>query len=345
MADQEHLQRFDWVVRAARTATFVCVAMAVASLLALTAVFVATMLEWPDWRAGVGFGIAVALVAGTLAWTFVLYGLVKVIVANEHHVASAAARLKRVETLSDDQGETVRKLLEVTSLSDEAKRLLYRDREIQAIRDAVREDIMRQDYQTANAIIDSAERNFGYVDEAKRLREEVEASRNESLDEKIDAAIERIKQIILDKDWARAIREAHRLIRLFPDREKVTHLPKRIEAARTNHKRELLQAYGEAVSRNDVDAGIDLLRQLDAYLTPQEAAALEESARGVFRAKLHNMGVEFALRVTEQQWDKALTTGREIIDEFPNSRMAQEVREKLPQLRSRAQQQATGQQS
>jgi hypothetical protein len=204
---------------------------------------------------------------------------------------------------------------------------------------------MRQDYQTANAIIDSAERNFGYVDEAKRLREEVEASRNESLDEKIDAAIERIKQIILEKDWARAIREAHRLIRLFPDREKVTHLPKRIEAARTSHKRELLQAYGEAVSRNDVDAGIGLLRQLDAYLTPQEAAALEESARGVFRAKLHNMGVEFALRVTEQQWDKALATGREIIDEFPNSRMAQEVREKLPQLRSRAQQQATGQQS
>ena len=107
--------------------------------------------------------------------------------------------------------------------------------------------------------------------------------------------------------------------------------------ARTGHKRSLLQAYGEAVRKNDVDKSIELLRELDRYLTPQEAAALEESVRGVFKAKLHNLGVQFAISVTDQQWADAVATGEEIIREFPNTRMAQEVREKMGLLRSRAQ--------
>ena len=40
-----------------------------------------------------------------------------------------------------------------------------------------------------------------------------------------------------------------------------------------------------------------------------EAAALEESARGVFRARLHKMGVQFSLFVTEKAWNKALKLG------------------------------------
>jgi hypothetical protein len=97
-----------------------------------------------------------------------------------------------------------------------------------------------------------------------------------------------------------------------------------------------LKQYDEAVKRNDVDYSIQLLKELDMYLPPQEAAALEESARGVFRAKLHNLGVQFAINVTDKQWAKAVATGEEIMMEFPNTRMAQEVREKMDLLRSRS---------
>ena len=75
---------------------------------------------------------------------------------------------------------------------------------------------------------------------------------------------------------------------------------------------------------------------MDNYLTPTEAAALEESARDVFRARLHNMGVQFSLFVTEQAWHKALKLGKEIIREYPNSRMAEEVRQKIDTLKQRA---------
>ena len=85
----------------------------------------------------------------------------------------------------------------------------------------------------------------------------------------------------------------------------------------------MLQSYGEAVRKKDVDRSIELLHELDIYLTPQEAAALQESARGVFRAKLHQMGVQFAICVTDERWSEAIRAGEDIVREFPNPRMAQ----------------------
>jgi hypothetical protein len=48
------------------------------------------------------------------------------------------------------------------------------------------------------------------------------------------------------------------------------------------------------------------------------------------------MGVEFSVSVAEQNWKKALETGRDIVQNFPNSRMASEIRSKLDILSERA---------
>jgi len=176
----------------------------------------------------------------------------------------------------------------------------------------------------------------GYESEARRLLQEVDDYRNATTEQKVQAAINRVESLIEARDWTRALRETQRLGGLFADNAKIAGLPRRIHLARTKHKRDLLQAYGEATRKNDVDRSIDLLRELDAYLTPQEAAALSESARGVFKARLSNLGVQFAIYVEDEQWTQAIAAGQEIIREFPNSRMAQEVREKIPVLQARA---------
>jgi len=275
-----------------------------------------------------------ALVAA--AWVLVLYGLTRVIVANEAGVRNSTGWLERIETLGNDQAESLKKLIDLTSLSDQAKALIFRDRELDALRETIHDDIMRQDYQTAEMLIETVESRFGYADEAARLRDEVQEARKATLDEKIDAAIARVQVMIDAHDWTRALRAAQKLRTMFPSQEKATALPQRVETARVRHKRQKLQEYGEAVKRNDVDRSIELLRELDPHLTPQEAAALEESARGVFRAKLHNLGVQFAICVTDQRWNEAIATGEEIVRNYPNSRMCHEVRQKMPQLRSRA---------
>ena len=333
----EKTARFNWILRLALVALVVGVVFLALAFTATVAVALWTALQGAQHWITV---VMLSVLAGTELvlgfWLAVGYGVVKLVAANERAVDETAMRLGRLETFAHTQSDSLKKLTDLTSLSDQAKSLIFRDREIEALRETVREDLMRQDYRTAEALIDAMENKFGYADEAGRLREEVAASRRATLAEKIDAAVSRIQQMIDRRDWARAGRESSRLLRLFPDDPKVASLPERVERARSQHKRELLQAYGEAVRKDDLDRSIATLRELDSYLTPQEAAALAESARGVFKAKLHQLGVQFAIRITDQQWAEAVAVGDTIIKEFPNSRMAQEVRDRIDLLRMHA---------
>jgi hypothetical protein len=124
-------------------------------------------------------------------------------------------------------------------------------------------------------------------------------------------------------------------MQLFPNNERIQRLPEQLEQHRQEHKRRLLNEWNQAVQRKDIDHSIEVLKRLDQYLTPSEAAALEESARGVFRAKLQNLGVQFSLAVTDKRWTQAVEIGEEIIREFPNSLMAKEVTDSMPALMRR----------
>jgi hypothetical protein len=67
--------------------------------------------------------------------------------------------------------------------------------------------------------------------------------------------------------------------------------------------------------------------------------ALQEAARDIFRTKLHNLGVQISIAVTEKLWSGALNIGEQIIKEFPNSRMSEEIRGKLDVLEQNVQMQ------
>ena len=328
--------RFHWILSLARMCLFAALFLVALGLVFSAAMTVITATATRQFMSVAPLVLLIVTLLISVLVIFIAYGLVNVLVAMELSLANSSSRLNRIETLLQDQGESSKELVELLSLSDKAKSLLYRDREIEAFREVIHEDVIRQDYQTAEALIDTIERSFGYADEAKRLREELAQSRKATFEEKIDAAVTRIQTFIDKHDWARAVRESQRIIRLFPKNPKIAGLRDRIQSARTAHKRDLLQRYGEAVRKNDVDESISALKELDLYLTPQEAAALAESARGVFKARLHQLGVQFAIRVTDRQWSHAISVGDEIIREYPNSRMAQEVHEKMDVLHSYA---------
>ena len=348
----EEAGRFSWVVKLARLATFLGVALMAAVTILQAALAVDVVVrrhEWvvwigrpsmpPDLLGGVALACGVLVTLGMIAlalWLVALLGCVRTWVAAEEAAHTAASRVRTVETLLEDQAADSQKLVDLATLSDEAKSLIYRDREIEAFRETVQADLTRQDYKAAAEHIEAIEKRFGYAEEAARLRKETEESRKATVAEKLEQAFRRLQRIVDQRDWGRAQREAQRIAQIFPEDPKVASLPQRIEKARLQTKRQILAQYGEAVAKNDVDACVRLLKELDPYLGPQEAAALAESARGVFHAKLVNMGVQFSIHVADERWDGALATGEEIIREFPNTRMAQEVREKLDLLRQRA---------
>ena len=71
-------------------------------------------------------------------------------------------------------------------------------------------------------------------------------------------------------------------------------------------------------------------------MTREEASQLEDTARGVFKAKLLDLGVQFRGAVTDKRWEDAIAVGEQIRTEFPNSKMAQEVTESADALRAKA---------
>jgi replicative superfamily II helicase len=271
---------------------------------------------------------------GVLA--LVLGGVVETIVAGQEAAASAADHVRRLESILDAVHESTRRLADLSQLSDAAKSLLFREQEVHAMEELLHDELIRQEYDKAEALVREVEQRFGHAEQAQRMRRLIQLAREGSIEQRVESAVARIEALLEAHDWTRATNSIRRLMRLLPDNPRIAQLPRRVRAAKVEHKRQLLQGYGEAVGKGDIDRSIELLRELDKYLTPQEAAALEESARDVFRAKLHNLGVQFAIRVTDEAWSEAVEIGQQIVREYPNSRMAQEVRMKMDTLRALA---------
>jgi hypothetical protein len=237
--------------------------------------------------------------------------------------------LKRLEPL-------VKTLSANSQISDAARSLTHREQECEALRQAIREEMYSGDMEAAHYLIDEMERRFGYKLESQKLRDEMNQVREMTIEDKIGQALTHIEKLFEERKWDRARQESERLMRLFPRHERVVRLPRELTARREGHKQELLTRWKQVVQRAEIDEGIRILTQLDQYLTPEEAQSLRESARDVFKARLLNLGVQFSLSVQEGRWRDALEVGVLIRQEFPNSRMAQEVSEKIDVLRARA---------
>lgn len=248
---------------------------------------------------------------------------------NDAAVASLASRLDQVTTL-------LTRVSDQQLLSDRAKHFAFRDKERETLRKAIQEDIARQDWDGAMKLADDIEEEFGYKAEADRLRAEIRLKCEECARKQLDDGLVSIDRHTRAEQWNNALREAEKLMGAFPQNERVKNLPYEIEDRRQNHKRQLVESWHEAVARHDVDGSIEILKQLDTYLTPKEAESLQETARGIFREKLNSLGKQFAVAVQEHRWHDALSVGDQIVRDFPNTRIAQEVREKMDVLRKRA---------
>ncbi len=242
--------------------------------------------------------------------------------------------------LGHPSADIVRKLDQIDDrllLSDQAKRIAYRRKDRDALREAIIEDIRKQDYEAALALVDEMAQSFGYREEAEHFRDQIldaQAKRKEQL---IDRAIADIDAICDRYEWDEATKQAEKLRRTYPEVRRVQELPKRVDHARETRKSELEREFLDAAERDDVERALELMTELDQYLTPEEAEPYLETARGVVGKKRMNLGVQFKLAIQDRDWMQAVQVGEQLIREFPNSKMAEEVRSMLDVIRERAQ--------
>jgi hypothetical protein len=231
---------------------------------------------------------------------------------------------------------TLTQIQEHSMLSDNAKRVLFRDREVQLLRNAIEDDIARGDYNAAITLCEEMANLFGYREEAEAFRSRIVQARQQQYELEVQAAVDQLDAALADRDWAAVHQQAARLKRLYPDSHFVGDLDLRIQHARAEHKRELESRFLEAAEQDDPRAAMVLLRQLDRYLSREEGERLTEVAQGVITKYRESLGTDFRRAVGEHRWAEAAHVGEQIIGDYPNTQMANEVRSLLEVLRSKA---------
>lgn len=267
------------------------------------------------------FGAAIAGLIGSIRWAA---------------AGQESAELQRVAVQQQEAQALLKSINDRLLISDSAKRIAYRRQDREALRQAIREDIDKGDFDAAIVLVDEMSQTYGYREEAEQFREEIEAARRAEIEQKITRAIAELDLLIRDGQWDRAAIEAAKIQRLFPDSPRVRTLDRRVREAREERKRKLERDFLQASQRDEIDRAIDLLKELDKYLTEAEAEPFRETARGVIGKKRENLGVQFKMAVHDKEWTSAVRIGEQIIRDFPNTKMSEEVRKMIDVLRERA---------
>lgn len=236
-----------------------------------------------------------------------------------------AELIRAVETLAQEGG-----------LSEGAKQVLHRRQERDLLCRAIEQDITDEDWDAAMVLVKELAERFGYRADAEEFRTRIERARAQTLDRKVIEALAGLDEMIRRRHWAESFAEAARITRLYPDSHRVDNLRQRVDDARHRYRKDLERRFLIAAEGEHVEQAMELLRELDSYLTQGEAEPFQEVARGVIGKLRENLGVRFKLAVQDHLWNEAVAVGEKITAEFPNTRMAQEVRELMPMLRERA---------
>ena len=248
-----------------------------------------------------------------------------------------SAKLEDVTGAMERISAELTQINHITRVSETAKSIVFRDADRQSLREAVFDKLQQQDFDAASQLIEQIGQRSEYEELAEQLRAQADHYHDATDHERFDQIAAHIEKLLDDCHWARASAQIEGLIKAHPESERAKALRQALLDRKQDRKRALLAAWDDAVKRQETDRSLDLLRELDSYLTPNEALALQEAARGAFRTKLHNLGVQFAIAVTEKQWVGALEIGEQIINDFPNSKMSEEIRGKLNILQQNVQ--------
>jgi hypothetical protein len=277
---------------------------------------------------------ALVFLSALLAMLSRLFKIVDALKDNSTKLEEVAGALEKIHT-------GLAQINHSTRLSEKAKAIAFRDEERRSLREAVFDKLQQHDFDAAYEIINEIDNRPEYKELAEQLRAQADKYRTATDQERISQVITHIEKMLEDCLWAKASAQIERLIENYPDSEKAKAMRQKLLDKKEGRKKILLAAWDDAVQTQDTDRSLTILKDLDMYLTPNEALALQEAAKDVFRNKLHDLGVQFSIAVSEKRWTDALDIGQRIVSDFPNSRMADEIREKLDVLKQNVQMQSS----
>jgi len=227
-------------------------------------------------------------------------------------------------------------ILEAMQMSENAKRVLFRDRELELLRKTVQDDIEAGDFHAALVLCDQMANVFGAVEEAEKMRTRVQEIIHQHHEERIREEMKQLTTLLEAHQWVEAYQYASKMRRLYPESPLLHDLEQRIASVRTEYGHQLEERFLMAAEQDDVENAMAFLKELDGYLTPDEARRIRSTADKVIATYRENISAKFKMAVRDHRWREALAFGEEIMNQFPNAQMASEVREIMNTIQARA---------
>jgi len=271
-----------------------------------------------------------------IAFLFLLFAVLLLLWEAVQSAKENGIKLDNLTEATTRNNNLLTQINKASHLSDTAKEIAFQDIEQLELGEAALTKLHQHDFDAAQSMIAAMEESPRYQQLGVKLQSMTEKYRTSTEEGRVQQVIMHIEELMEQARWSQALAQIETLIKVFPYSEKAKSMLSRLRERQDMRKGELLCEWDRAVQAKDTDASLAILKELDQYLTPTEALALQESASSVFKTKLHNLGVQFTMAVTERNWVSALDTGKEIVQNFPNSRMAVEIRSKLDILQDRA---------
>ena len=221
-------------------------------------------------------------------------------------------------------------------LSDRAKSVAFREKDSDVLRRAIQDEMLKQNWEPALALTNEMEKQFGFKQEADRLRAQIADKHNDVIRRQLSESMATIDRYVRAEAWPDALKEAQRVGAALPDSPMAQSMVQEVEKRREAQKQQLIQSLKDAAARHDADGGMEILKRLDMYLTPTEAEQYQEIARNILKERLVILRTQFAVSVQDHNWNEALRLADLVTRDFPNTQMAKEVREMMDSLRARA---------
>jgi hypothetical protein len=253
-----------------------------------------------------------------------------------HSTREYGAKLDNISEILMRQNTLLHQLTQASHLSDAAKEIMFSETDQMELAEAALSKLHQHDFDAAATMIDTMEQTPRYQQLGAKLRKMAEKYRTATEDGRIHQATSHIESLLDQLRWTQAANQIQNLIKVYPYSDRAKTLFSRLQERKAIRKGDLLNEWDRAIDAKDPDRGLEILKELDQYLAPIEALALQESAKKVFKAKLDNLAIQFKNAVTEKDWKTALDIGKQIVTGFPNSRMASEIRSKYDILQEHA---------
>lgn len=307
-------------------------------MFALAMVAALVVLVWGGYRMSATHDPGL-LVAGIIAVTVVVTGYA---IARELGgiLSRSEQTLEKTNALVSERLEQFSVMLNMISeqqlISERAKEVAFRENDHNAMVRAIREEMNHAEFDAALLLVNEMENTYAYRAEADGLRTEIATMRDGVVRRAVAEIVSEIDHNCMSEKWDEAGELARQAAMKYPGNEVATNLPQQVAQRKEAIKQQLLARWRDALAKKDTDTCIDIMRVLDMYVTPSEVAELKDGALEVFKARIEQLRDQFKQAVHQKRWQEACSVGETLVQEFPTSKVADEVRDMLLTLRARA---------